>query len=219
MAPRATSTRGGWSIARAMRLCRRASATTRCTASRVTRATAPVRNDVSDAVTVRPMIEPMATATAKSNAPSWASVRRSPSRRPTTATANNRTALATTQPSPPAPPMSSDMRRLPGAGGVTFDQLVGDGVEVLADVVRLRADRERCVALAQDEPGLPAGRARPDRVPDVACDQADVAGVEVERGRYRLVRLRRGLVTVHGLVDAEPALDLVDDAALGQLPP
>ena len=64
---------------------------------------------MSDAVTVRPMIEPIATATAKSNAPSWASVRRSPSRRPMTATANISPALATTQPRSPAPPMSWDM--------------------------------------------------------------------------------------------------------------
>jgi hypothetical protein len=43
--------------------------------------------------------------------------------------------------------------RLAGVGRVTFEGLVGDGVEVLADVVRLRADRERRVALAQDELG------------------------------------------------------------------
>ena len=67
------------------------------------------------AVTVRPMIAPMATATAKSNAPSWASVRRSPSRRPMTATANIRTALTATQPRPPVSPTSSSNRLTPCA--------------------------------------------------------------------------------------------------------
>jgi hypothetical protein len=46
------------------------------------------------------------------------------------------------------------------------------------DVVRLRPDVERGVALAKDERGLPAGRAGTDRVPDVARDQADVARVQ-----------------------------------------
>jgi hypothetical protein len=41
-------------------------------------------------------------------------------------------------------------------GGVALDQLVGDRLEVLADVVRLRTDVQRGVALAEDEPGLPA---------------------------------------------------------------
>src|SRR6185437_13306816 len=35
--------------------------------------------------------------------------------------------------------------------GVPLDQLIGDRIEVLPDVVRLRADVERGVALAQDE--------------------------------------------------------------------
>ncbi len=43
----------------------------------------------------------------KSNALSWASVRRSPRRRPITATAKSRTALTATQPRPPAPPINS----------------------------------------------------------------------------------------------------------------
>jgi hypothetical protein len=93
-----------------MRLCRRAKATRRCAPRRVISATAPVANDVDDTVTVRPMIAPTATATAKSKAPSWASVRRSPRRRPTMVTANIRTALTATQPRPPAPPTSSANR-------------------------------------------------------------------------------------------------------------
>jgi hypothetical protein len=39
---------------------------------------------------------------------------------------------------------------------VIADQLAGDLVEVAADVVGLRADSERSVALAQDQAGLPA---------------------------------------------------------------
>jgi hypothetical protein len=50
--------------------------------------------------------------------------------------------------------------------GVPRDQLVGDRIEILPDVVRLRADPERGVAFAKDERGLPAGRASTDRVPD-----------------------------------------------------
>jgi hypothetical protein len=100
---------------RAIRLCRRANATRRCTTRRVTSATAPTANDADGAVTVRLMIAPMATATAKSNAPSWASVRRSPSRRPMTATANIRTALTATQPRPPVSPTSSSNRFTPCA--------------------------------------------------------------------------------------------------------
>lgn len=46
-------------------------------------------------------------ATAKSNVPSRASVRRSPRRKPMTATANIRTALTITQPRLPVPPTSS----------------------------------------------------------------------------------------------------------------
>jgi hypothetical protein len=107
---------------RAIWLCRRASATRRCATRRVTSATAPVANDVDDEVTVRPMIAPMATATAKSNAPSWATVRRSPSRRPMTTAAKIRTALTATQPRPLVPPTSSSnrftllARYLPGLG-------------------------------------------------------------------------------------------------------
>src|ERR1700759_2699556 len=73
--------------------------------------------------------------------------------------------------------------------GVACDELVGDRVEVVADVVRLWADVQRCVALAKDEGGLPAGRDGTEGVPDVARDEADVAGIETERARDRLVRL------------------------------
>ena len=69
--------------------------------------------DADAAVTVRLMIAPMATATAKSNAPSWASVRRSPSRRPMTATANIRTALTATHARRSVPPTSSSNRIIP----------------------------------------------------------------------------------------------------------
>ena len=62
--------------------------------------------------------------------------------------------------------------------GVPLDELVGDRIEVLPDVVRLRADVERGVALAKDQRGLPAGRAGADRVPDVARDQADAARID-----------------------------------------
>src|SRR5271170_5326761 len=104
-----------------------------------------------------------------------------------------------------------------GRGGIPLDELVGDRVEVLADVVRLRADVERGVALTQDERGLPAGRAGADGVPDVTGDQADVARVTFECGGDRVVGLRGRLVPLDGLVDAEPALEQVDDAALFQL--
>jgi hypothetical protein len=52
-------------------------ATTRCATRKVTSAIAEEANDVSGAVAPRPMIAPIATATAESNALSWASVRRS----------------------------------------------------------------------------------------------------------------------------------------------
>jgi hypothetical protein len=81
---------------RTIRLCRRANATRRRTTRRVTSATAPVATEADDVVTVRPMIAPIATATAKSPAPSWASMRHSPRRRPMTATANISTALIAT---------------------------------------------------------------------------------------------------------------------------
>src|SRR5580693_571702 len=103
--------------------------------------------------------------------------------------------------------------------GVPLDELVGDRAEVRTDVVRLRADVERGVALAQDEPGLPAGRGSTDGVPYMTRDQADMARIDLERGRYRVVGLRRGLVAAHGPVDAETALENVDDAAMLQLPP
>jgi hypothetical protein len=74
--PRATRTGGGWSIRQATRRYRRPIATTRCATGRVTSATAEVANEVSDAVAPRPMIAPSATAAARSNALSWASVRR-----------------------------------------------------------------------------------------------------------------------------------------------
>ena len=66
----------------------------------------------------------------------------------------------------PSGPMRGAGSRSAAAGRrrVALDELVGDRVEVLADVVRLRADVQRCVALAQDEGRLPAGRGRaPDR--------------------------------------------------------
>src|SRR5215469_4930590 len=92
-------------------------------------------------------------------------------------------------------------------GGVPLDELVGDHVEVLAGVVRLRADGEGGVALTQDERGLPAGRRGADRVPDMGRDQADVAGVDLERGGHEVVGLRGWLVAFDGLVDTEPALE------------
>jgi len=46
-------------------------------------------------------------------------------------------------------------------GGEALDQLVGDRVEVLADVVRLRTDGSGGVALAEDEPGLAARSTAP----------------------------------------------------------
>jgi hypothetical protein len=51
--------------------------------------------------------------------------------------------------------------------GVPFEELVGDRVEVVPDVVGLRADVQRGVALTEDERGLPAGRTGAERVPDV----------------------------------------------------
>ena len=68
--------------------------------------------------------------------------------------------------------------------GVPLDELVGNRIEILADVVRLRPDVERGVALAKDERGLPADRAGTARVPDVARDQADVARIDLECGGY-----------------------------------
>jgi acyl-CoA synthetase (AMP-forming)/AMP-acid ligase II len=102
--------------------------------------------------------------------------------------------------------------------GVPLDELVSDLIEVLADVVRLRADIQRRVALTKDERALPASRAGADRVPDVARDQADVAGSDLERGGYRVVGLLGRLVPLDGLVDAEAALEQVDHARLLQLP-
>src|SRR5580658_1320401 len=90
------------------------------------------------------------------------------------------------------------------------DELIGDRVEVLPDVVRLRADLERGVALAKDQRRLPAGRASTDRVPDMARDQADVTGIKPKRGGHRVVSLRRWLVAPHGLVNAEAALEQAD---------
>src|SRR6478672_7695114 len=112
-------------------------------------------------------------------------------------------------------PWSADVRRR----GVVLDELIGDRIEVLPGVVRLRADVERGVALAKDERGLPAGRDGADRVPDVGRDQADVTRIDLERGGHRVVGLRRWLVAAHGLVDAETALEYVDHARPLQLPP
>ena len=68
---------------------------------------------------------------------------------------------------------------------------------------RLRSDVERGVALAEDERGLPAGGQRPEGVPGVARDQADVAGIDARALARPSGRPRRRLVTPHGLVDAE----------------
>ena len=84
-------------------------------------------------------------------------------------------------------PWSTDVRRC----GVPLDELIGDHIEVLPDVVRLRADVEWGIALAKDERGLPTGCDSAQRVPDVARDQADAARFDLECGGYRVVGLRR----------------------------
>jgi hypothetical protein len=48
----------------------------------------------------------------------------------------------------------------------------------------------------------------------VAGDQADVGGVDLEGGGHRTVGLGRGLVASHSLIDAEPALEYVDNAGV-----
>src|SRR6516164_8039524 len=83
---------------------------------------------------------------------------------------------------------------------VALDELVGDGVEVLADVVRLRADIEGGVAVAENEGGLPAGRGGTDGVPDVAGDQADGVSIRAEGGGDRTVSLLGRLVAPDGLI-------------------
>ena len=105
------------------------------------------------------------------------------------------------------------------SAGVPLDELVGDRIEVVPDVVGLRADVQRRVALTEDEPGLPAGREGTQRVPGVAGDQADVARSNPgRRAGHRVVGLWRRLVAPYGLIDAEAALEQVDDARVLQLP-
>jgi hypothetical protein len=50
-------------------------------------------------------------------------------------------------------------------------------------------------------------------------DQADVARFELERGGDGVVGLLRWLVPLHGLVDAEAALEQIDDSRALQLLP
>jgi len=90
---------------------------------------------------------------------------------------------------------------------MTVDQLAGDRGQVCPDVVRLRPDAERRIALAKDEGGLPASCRSADRVPDMAGDQADVAGIGLECGSDRPVGLGRWLVAPDGLIDAETPLE------------
>ena len=85
---------------------------------------------------------------------------------------------------------------------LALDELVGDRVEVVPDVARLRADVQRAVALTEDEPGLPAGRDGTQRVPGVARDQADVAQSDPELAGDRALSLRCRLVAAYGLIDA-----------------
>jgi hypothetical protein len=70
-------TRSGGSNQRANAGTNRAQDTAECASNRATIAAAPINHDESEAVAVRPMIAPQATAAAQSNGANSASVRRS----------------------------------------------------------------------------------------------------------------------------------------------
>src|ERR1700679_1407329 len=92
------------------------------------------------------------------------------------------------------------------------DELVGDRIQVVADVGGLRAYVEGGVSCPQYQPGLPANGTRTERVPDVAGDEANIARVGFERGRDRTVGFGRRFVTPDGFVHTEALLEQVDHA-------
>lgn len=78
-------------------------------------------------------------------------------------------------------------------------ELVGHFVEVAPDVGGLRANVEGRIVFPEDEAGLPTRCKRAQRVPDVASDQAAVAGLHLEVVDDRVVGLLRRLVPAQAL--------------------
>ena len=60
------------------------------------------------------------------------------------------------------------------------DQLIGYGIEIVADDVRLRSNSHYIVADGFDQRSPPAGRSGAERVPSMAGDQTKFGGRNAE---------------------------------------
>ena len=82
---------------------------------------------------------------------------------------------------------------------VPGDEPVGDGVEIVADDLRLRADRQHIVPDATNEGAFPSGRDGTERVPGMASDQAKLCGLHTQLRLDIGVGLTRGLMALHAI--------------------
>src|SRR5271165_2389435 len=101
---------------------------------------------------------------------------------------------------------------------ISCDDLVGDGVEILSDVLRLFCSIQNIVVDALDQPGFPSGRLGSDGVPGVAGDHAHFRGRCPKRLGDLGIGLWRRFVPLGRVINAESAIEKVNNAAMGQLP-
>ena len=96
------------------------------------------------------------------------------------------------------------------------DQLIGDGVQVCADDLRLRADSQDVVAHPLDQGGLPARSDGAEGVPCVASDKTHLRRLNPEFPPNIGVGLLRGLVMPNA-VRTETPLEEIDNPTVFEL--
>ena len=84
------------------------------------------------------------------------------------------------------------------------DELIGNVIQVVADDLRLRADRQNIVAYPFDQRGFPASGHSAEYVPGVASDHAELRGFNAKLLFNLSVRLRRRFMTLHDVHAKEP---------------
>jgi hypothetical protein len=87
---------------------------------------------------------------------------------------------------------------------VTGDKLVRDVIEVVADDLRLRANRQNVIAYPLDQRGFPASGHSAECVPGVAGDHAQLRGLNAKLLFNLSVRLRGWFMTLYDVHAKEP---------------
>jgi hypothetical protein len=100
---------------------------------------------------------------------------------------------------------------------ISCDDVVRDGLEILSHVLRLGCSIQDIVVDALNQPGFPPGRLSSDGIPGVAGDHAHFGGRRAKRLGDLGIGLWRRFVALGRVIDAESAIEKVDNAAMGEL--